>query len=143
MIHSETKFPNPGSIAEHDGQRCRVMQLLPGNRVMLSIIDAGRFCRADIADLTDPKAVENAALAALVNPGEVEKQRALWIARHLRDANEVRIGELETAMWHGAREGRVPVCHERRQLTALLRKLGWTYNRPSQLYVRAAMAKAA
>lgn len=152
MIHTETEFPFPGSIAEHDGQRWRVLQHMGANfdTALLSLIDGHQTCRAPVADLIDPRDVEDAVVAALIRPGEDEKKRALWIARHLRNQNEVTLDALERAMEESARAGRVTRCPDRHALAALLRKLGWRFTRQPTgtgttrgLYTRAQMAEVA
>lgn len=151
MLQSETPFPFPGSIAEHDGQRCRVLQDMPGGISLISPIGTGQHLaghprRVPTADLVDPRDADIARLADSIDATHSdERRRALWIARHLRDANDVGLSTLDCAMANAARSGLVPACCDTRHLSAILRRLGWRrdgstgtgYDRTSR-YIRTA-----
>lgn len=141
MLHTETRFPFPGSIADHDGERVRVQQALPDG-ISLVLPVGGNFPRrVPTAELIDPATDEPAIVAGF------DRRRALWIARHLRDANDVGLGYLDRAMTLAARLGHVPIHRDTRHLAAILRRLNWQrdgytgagYDRTPR-YVRAATA---
>jgi hypothetical protein len=126
MLQIETPFPNPGSIAMLDGARVRVLQLMPGGSAFVSPLDGiGHTRRCAKADLVDAAEADRNAVLPFTDREEADKRRALWIARHLRDANMVALSDLHAAMFNAAAAGAVPACHDRRHLSALLRKLGW------------------
>jgi hypothetical protein len=131
MLQIETPFPNPGSIALHCGQSWRVMQHIDGGLALLSLIGSasGRYRRAPLDELIDPAEAEENAALPFTDREEADRRRALWIARYARDKNEVSLIDLNLDLDSAAREGKVPVCHDRAHLARLLRKLGWQRRR--------------
>ncbi|HEX7856116.1 MAG TPA: hypothetical protein VF503_20745 [Sphingobium sp.] len=153
MIHVETTFPNPGSFAEYDGKRWRVLQHIAGDNALLSLVgcNANRTRRAPLSQLIDPKEADDLEQATLAGFGPTDTRRALWIAQHLRNCNEVFLRDLNIAMHAAAREGAVPVCNDVRHVGMLLSKLGWSRTRRrvsntgmiANVYVRVSQQAAA
>lgn len=127
MLQSENQFPYPGSIAMLSGIRWRVLSHAADGTALLSHIGTATALtrRADVAELVDPKVADENALLALTDTSEAGARIGLFIARHLRDANEVVLCALRRDLGEAAREGRIPAVRDNFQLAQLLRKLGW------------------
>ena len=148
MLQVETEFPNPGSIALFDGLRWRVLSHNADGTVLIMRegVAASLSRRAAIDELVDPKAADDNALIALTDASEAGKRIGLFIARRLRDCNQVALADLRRDLAEAAREGRIPTPRDNVQIATLLRKLDWRksgmigegFNRTS-LYVRGAV----
>lgn len=126
MLQVPSEFPHPGSIAVHDGVRCRVLQTLAdGRRLVVAAEGGAQPRRVPLDDLADPRDADMRALAERFDPVTDDARRALWIARRLRAVNDIALAVLDRDMASAARDGLVPVCRDTRHLTAILRRMGW------------------
>ncbi|AMK19358.1 hypothetical protein [Sphingobium sp. MI1205] len=147
MLQVETEFPNPGSIALFNGLRWRVLSHAADGTAHIARegVAASLSRRAAIDELVDPKAADDNALIALTDASEAGKRIGLFIARQLRDANEITLADLRRDLSEAAREGRVPAPRDNFQIAMLLRKLGWrkigniAQGSRSSIYVRGAV----
>lgn len=147
MLQCENQFPFPGSIALLHGLRWRVLSHAADGTALLGRIGPNTSLtrRADLSELVDPKLADDNALIVLSDRSEAGKRIGLFMARHLRDANEVALSSLRRDLATAAREGRIPKARDDFQIATLLRTLGWRkdgqtwdgYGRTSR-YVRGA-----
>ncbi|WP_030538663.1 hypothetical protein [Sphingobium sp. DC-2] len=148
MLQSENQFPYPGSVALFLGLRWRVLSHAADGTAHIARegVAASLSRRADINELVDPKIADENAKLALTDASEAGKRIGLYIARHLRNANEVGLLHLSRDLAAAAHEGRIPAPRDNVQISQLLRRLGWRkaghtgegYDR-TPLYVRGAV----
>ena len=148
MLHCENHFPYPGSIALFLGLRWRVLSHAADGTAHIAREGAAASLsrRANISELVDPKIADDNAMIALTDASEAGKRIGLFIARHLRDANEIGLLSLSRDLGTAAQEGRIPAPRDNVQISQLLRRLGWRkaghigagYDR-TPLYVRGAV----
>ncbi|KFG91699.1 hypothetical protein BV98_000557 [Sphingobium herbicidovorans NBRC 16415] len=127
MLQTENQFPYPGSIALFLGLRWRVLShAADGTAHIAREGDAASLTRrANINELVDPKIADENAMIALTDMSEAAARIGLFIARQLRDANEVTMSDLRRQLAEASREGRIPAPRDNFQIAMLLRRLGW------------------
>jgi hypothetical protein len=127
LLQVENSFPFPGSVALLHGLRWRVLSHAADQTALLSRIGPNTALtrRAPIGDLVDPKIADENAIIALTDASEASARIGLFIARHLRDANEIAMATLRRQLAEAAREGRIPDPRDNFQIAMLLRRLGW------------------
>lgn len=127
MLQVENTFPFPGSVALLQSLRWRVLSHAADETALLSRIGPNTALtrRAPIGDLVDPKVADENAMIALTDASEAGARIGLFIARQLRDTNEIAMATLRRQLAEAAREGRVPDPRDNFQIAMLLRRLGW------------------
>lgn len=127
MLRTENQFPFPGSIALLHGLRWRVLSHAADGTALLGRIGPNTSLtrRADLDELVDPKLADDNALIVLSDRSEAGKRIGLFMARHLRDSNQVALAALRRDLATAAREGRIPKPRDDFQIATLLRILGW------------------
>ncbi|MCK0533425.1 hypothetical protein [Sphingobium agri] len=148
MLQCENQFPYPGSVALFLGLRWRVLSHAADGTAHIARegVAASLSRRADIDALVDPKIADENAKLAFTDASEAGERIGLYIARHLRTANEVGLQTLARDLTAAAHEGRIPAPRDNVQISQLLRRLGWRkaghtgegYDR-TPLYVRGAI----
>ncbi|MDZ7894204.1 MAG: hypothetical protein U5M50_04100 [Sphingobium sp.] len=127
MINTIAAHPWPGSITQVDGVRYKVLQHKPDRTALIAREGArASFVRTvALSDMIDPDLVD--ASAGLWLAGEpVETRRiALWIARHLRDANQCLFQHLIADVRRAAEAGDIPAGIDHADLARILTALGW------------------
>lgn len=127
MLQVENTFPYPGSIALLNGLRWRVLSHAADGTALLSRIGPNTVLtrRAEIDELVDPKVADDNALIVLSDWTEAGKRVGLFMARMLRDKNEVALAALRRDLAKAAHDGRIPRTRDDYQIATLLRTLGW------------------
>lgn len=151
MLKVASTFPFPGSTAMLDGLRFRVQRHHADGTALLTRDGEGSsFQRTEaVADLLDPAEADRNAMLSLERSSEADTRIALWLARALRDRNEVPLRTIYRDAAAAAALGHLPEPRDNRHVAAILRQMGWAkqgyigigYDR-CPLYVRTTPAAA-
>lgn len=127
MLKVASIFPFPGSTAMLDGLRFRVQRHHADGTALLTRDGHGSsFQRTEkVADLIDPAEADRNAALSLERSTECDTRIALWLARTLRDRNEVPLGDLYRDAVAAAQRGELPEPRDNRHVSFILRALGW------------------
>jgi hypothetical protein len=131
MLHFETPFPAAGSTAVYAGTHYRVLRHHHDGTVLLGEKGTTRASgqrTAPLADLLDPRIVEENASLTFMDEARATIRIALFVAGYLRAANEIPLRELGIALRAAADEGRIPLYRDNSHLVRIMRKLGWKKN---------------
>lgn len=151
MLKVASTFPFPGSTAMLDGLRFRVQRHHDDGTALLTRKGTGSSCQRTeaIADLLDPAEADRNAMLSLERSSEADTRIALWLARALRDRNDVPLRTIYRDAAAAAALGHLPEPRDNRHVAAILRQMGWAkqgwtgsgYER-CPLYVRTTDAQA-
>lgn len=127
MINTAATHPYPGSITQVDGVRYKVLQLKPDQTALIAREgQRASFVRTvALSDMIDPDLIDDNAALWLAGMGDDVKRIALWIARHLRDANQTTFGGVTAALRRAAARDEVPAPADHLQVARILSGLGW------------------
>lgn len=127
MLSASAPFPFPGAICQLDGVRFKILRHQGEDEALLARegTRASFTRRAKIADLIDPDLVDGCAAMWLASQSVDTKKIALFIARHLRDANTVAFAELASTVRHAVIAQTIPILQDMAQIAQILTALGW------------------
>ncbi|RSU76571.1 hypothetical protein BRX37_08320 [Sphingomonas sp. S-NIH.Pt3_0716] len=128
MLHAPIDFPFPGSVVLSKGLRWTIRQLFDNGATALIVRDgagAQSRRREPVADLVDANLVDSDGIHAVKGIGRDTRRLALYVARHLRDRNEVVLRDLGHHLHVAHAAGDVPAFRDNYHLVEIMRGLGW------------------
>lgn len=128
MLHSPIQFPFPGSVVLSKGLRWKVRQLFDNGNTALIVRDgagAQGSRREPVSDLVDAELVDHGGVQAVKGISRETKKIALYVARYLRDQNEVVLRDLGHHLAEAHAAGTAPVHKDNYHLVEVMNLLGW------------------
>lgn len=128
MLHAPIQFPYPGSVTLFQGLRWKIRQLFDGGATALIVRDGAGVQgsrREAVTNLVDASLVDEGGVRAVKHIDRQTTRLALYIARHLRDRNEVILRDLGHHLYTAAEQGSAPRHRDNAHLAEIMRLLGW------------------